>query len=150
MKRPLRKMMQAWLALCGLLTVLAAAPALAEPAFAEHKLVIQVSTADPLTQRIALNNAANAQKALGMDAVAIEIVAYGPGLGLLTRGGPLSERVASLAKQNVRFSACENTIAAVARKTGKTPQLVEGVQTVPSGVVRVMELQQQGYAYVRP
>ena len=45
----------------------------------KQKVVIQVSTADPLTQKIALNNAVNVQKALGMDNVDVEIVAYGPG-----------------------------------------------------------------------
>ena len=36
------------------------------------------------SQNLALNNAVNLQKSLGQDNVAIEIVAYGPGLSLLT------------------------------------------------------------------
>lgn len=47
--------------------------------------MIQVSTDDPRTQIIALNNAVNIQKLYGMDNVTVEIVAYGPGLGLLTK-----------------------------------------------------------------
>ncbi len=50
----------------------------------KNKLVIQVSTDDARTQRIALNNAVNLQKLYGVDNIQIEIVAYGPGLGLLT------------------------------------------------------------------
>ncbi len=116
----------------------------------EHKIVIQVSTDDPRTQKIALNNAVNLQKALGQDNVAIEIVAYGPGLSLLTRKSRQDKRVESLAMQDITFSACGNTMKKVARKTGKEPKLLEGVKVVQAGVLRIMELQEQGYAYVRP
>ena len=43
--------------------------------------MIQVSTDDPRTQKIALNNAVNMQKLYGIDNITIEIVAYGPGTG---------------------------------------------------------------------
>ncbi|HHH38692.1 MAG TPA: hypothetical protein ENK50_03845 [Sedimenticola sp.] len=116
----------------------------------KHKIVIQVSTGDPRTQKIALNNAVNLQKALGQDNVAIEIVAYGPGLGLLTEKSKQGQRVTSLAMQDITFSACGNTMKKVAKKTGKMPRLLEGVNMVEAGVLRIMELQEQGYAYVRP
>jgi intracellular sulfur oxidation DsrE/DsrF family protein len=116
----------------------------------KNKIVIQVSTDDPLTQTIALNNAVNLQKDYGMDNVVIEVVAYGPGLGLLTQGNKQSSRVKSLAMQNIHFSACGNTMAKITKKTGKEPKLTEGVQVVKAGVSRIMELQQNGYAYVRP
>jgi intracellular sulfur oxidation DsrE/DsrF family protein len=115
-----------------------------------HKMVIQVSTKDPLTQKIALNNAVNLQKLHGMDNVTIEIVAYGPGLSLLTTKNEQSKRVKSLAVQNIVFSACENTMKKIEKKTGKKPKLTEGVGTVPAGVARILELQEQGYAYLRP
>ncbi len=116
----------------------------------KHKLVIQVSTDDPRTQKIALNNAVNVQKALGIDNVIVEIVAYGPGLSILTKKGKNAKRVASLAVQDIRFSACGNTMKKVARKKGKMPVLVEGVKVVQAGVLRIMELQEQGYSYIRP
>ena len=122
-------------------------------AFAEgapHKIVIQVSTDDPRTQKIALNNAVNLQKLYGIDEVDIEIVAYGPGLGLLTKKSGSADRVESLAMSEITFSACGNTMAKVAKKSGKMPVLLEGVQQVKAGVARIMELQEQGYAYVRP
>ncbi len=117
---------------------------------AKHKMVIQVSTDDARTQKIALNNAVNLQKLHGMDNVDIEVVAYGPGLGLLTTKSKESGRVKSLAMQNITFSACGNTMAKVEKKTGKKPQLTEGVGTVKAGVARIMELQEQGYTYLRP
>ena len=116
----------------------------------EHKLVIQVSTDDPRTQKIALNNAVNLQKLYGMDNVTIEIVAYGPGLGLMTKSSKQADRVTSLAMQEITFSACGNTMKKVEKRTGKSPVLLEGVQTVKAGVARIMELQENGYAYIRP
>ena len=117
-----------------------------------HKLVIQVSTDDARTQTIALNNAVNLQKLYGMDNVKIEIVAYGPGLGLLTTNpkNKQAARVKSLAMQNITFSACGNTMAAIEKKTGKKPELTEGVGIVPGGVARIMALQEEGYSYLRP
>ncbi len=117
---------------------------------APHKVVIQVSTDDPRTQTIALNNAVNLQKALGQDNVQIEIVAYGPGLGMLTSNSKEGQRVTSLAMQDIQFSACGNTMKGIEKKTGKMPALLEGVTVVEAGVLRLMELQEQGYAYVRP
>jgi len=116
----------------------------------KHKLVIQVSTDDARTQMIALNNAVNLQKLHGMDNVTIEIVAYGPGLGLLTTKSKEAGRVKSRAMQNITFSACGNTMAKVEKKTGKKPELTEGVKVVKAGVVRIMELQEEGYSYLRP
>jgi len=115
-----------------------------------NKIVIQVSTDDPRTQKIALNNAVNLQKLYGIDNIDIEIVAFGPGLGLLTSKSGQASRVTSLAMQDITFSACGNTMKKVASKTGKMPELLEGVGQVTAGVARIMELQQQGYAYVRP
>ena len=115
-----------------------------------HKLVIQVSSADPVVQRVALNNAVNVQKALGIDNVEIEIVAYGPGLSLLTPKNEQSTRIPDLALSDITFSACGNTMDTIKKKSGKMPVLVEGVTVVQAGVVRIMELQEQGYSYVRP
>jgi len=115
-----------------------------------HKLVIQVSTDDVSTQKMALNNAVNLQKLYGLDNVIIEIVAYGPGLDLLTTESAVASRVESLALQDITFSACQNTMNTQKKKTGLLPVLLDGVTTVNAGVARIMELQEQGYAYIRP
>jgi len=134
-----------------LLTIMLAFSAIANAdSHTKNKIVIQVSTDDPRTQKIALNNAVNLQKLYGIDDIQIEIVAYGPGLGLLTSKSSEAKRVTSLALQDITFSACGNTMAGVEKKTGKMPKLLEGVGQVKAGVARIMELQQQGYAYVRP
>lgn len=149
-------MLKVLLPLVGATMIFNAATVVAEEASVgegkQHKLVIQVSTNDEQTQSIALNNAVNIQKLYGMDNVKIEIVAYGPGLGLLTKNpkNTNAERVKSLALQNITFSACGNTMEKVAKKTGKMPVLIDGVGQVKAGVARIIALQEDGYSYIRP
>lgn len=115
-----------------------------------HKMVIQVNSNDAKTQTIALNNAVNLQKHYGMDNVTVEVVAYGPGLSMLMAKSDNSDRVKSLVSQDIAFSACGNTVNNIEKKKGKKPKLTEGVEIVPAGVVRILELQEEGYAYLRP
>lgn len=115
-----------------------------------HKVVIQVSGPDAAAHKIALNMASNLQKLYGLDNVEVEIVAFGRGLAVLTPKSAEATRVKSLAVQGVRFSACNNTMKKIERKTGKLPSLTEGVEIVPAGVARIVELQEQGYAYTSP
>ena len=119
---------------------------------AANKIVIQVSTDDARTQKIAINNAINVQKHYGIDNVDIEIVAYGPGLSMLTpKNKKQAARISSLVgMSSITFSACGNTMKKIKKKKGKMPKLIAGVKVVPAGVVRIHELQQQGYSYVRP
>ncbi|WP_331774221.1 DsrE family protein [Sulfurospirillum sp. 1612] len=114
------------------------------------KVVIQVDSSNLKTQNLALNNAVNLQKFYGMDNVKVEIVAYGPGLSILTRKSKFSKRVSSLAMSDVKFSACHNTMQKIKNKTGKFPALSDGVEVVPAGVVRIVQLEDQGYRYIRP
>jgi hypothetical protein len=114
------------------------------------KYVIQISTDDARTQTIVLNNAANLQKYYGVDNVEIEIVGYGPGLSMLTKGSKNVDRVEGLAMNNITFSACQNTMNGIKKKKGKFPVLSSGVGIVPAGVVRIGELVRQGFVYIRP
>ena len=120
---------------------------------AEYKLAIQVSDNDPQKMNIALNNAQNVQKyyeAQG-DTVKVEIVAYGPGLQMYTMKSPVKDRIDALSlDENYTFAACGNTHAKMEKKAGKAVTLLDAATMTPSGVVRLMELQSQGYAYVRP
>jgi len=116
-----------------------------------HRVVIQISTDDPRAQTIALNNAINLQKKYGAGNVHVEFVAYGPGIGLILPTGKQARRVTNLLKHDdFSFSAGEKTLNKIRRRTGKTPRLIDGVDTVPIGIARVVELQEQGYSYIRP
>jgi intracellular sulfur oxidation DsrE/DsrF family protein len=50
----------------------------------------------------------------------------------------------------VQFSACNNTKQGMEKTEGKAISVVSDATIVPSGVVRIMELQEQGWSYVRP
>jgi len=116
----------------------------------KHRVVIQVSTDNPKVQTLALNNAINLQSLFGAHNIAIEIVAYGPGLSMLTTKSHEAAHIQSLARQDITFSACHNTMEAMEKKTGRKVILLKGVGVVPSGVARIMELEEQGYTYIRP
>jgi uncharacterized protein len=122
---------------------------------ATHKVAIQVSDNDKAQMNLALNNAKNVieyYKGKG-EPVAIEIVTYGPGLHMLRADtSPVKDRIAPMAleNRNLKFIACANTQANQSKAEGKPVTLISEATVMPSGVVRLMELQNQGYAYIRP
>ena len=132
--------------------------AVGQPAMAEvktHYLAIHVDDNDKGKMNIALNNAANVTKYYEEkgEKVEIEIVAYGPGLHMYRADtSPVKTRIAamSLEHENLKFSACGNTLNGMTKKEGKMPELIGEATIVPSGVVRLMELQEQGWTYIRP
>jgi len=111
------------------------------------KVVFQVSDGDAAKWNLALNNARNVQQDLGADKVQIEIVAYGPGIGMLKADSPSSNRVADAVKSGVEMVACENTMTA--QKLTKA-DMIASIGYVPAGVVQLMKRQSQGWAYIRP
>ena len=115
--------------------------------FAEHHIVVQVSSDDEKLHKVTLNNIQNASKYYGPDKVSFEVVAYGPGLNLLLKDTKEAERVKSMATSGIKFSACGNTMKSM-KKT--KADLTEGAGIVPAGVVRIIELQEAGWAYLRP
>jgi intracellular sulfur oxidation DsrE/DsrF family protein len=122
-----------------------------------HRLILQVNTNEPAVMNLALNNAANAEqhyKSIG-ERVQIEIVAFGPGLNMLRDDtSPVKDRLKRLKELafpgKVQFSACNNTRQGMEKTEGKSVPIVSDATIVPSGVVRLMELQEQGWSYVRP
>ena len=116
-------------------------------AMAQNKVVFQVSDADVGKWNLTMNNVRNVQQDLGADKVTIEIVAYGPGIGMLKLESPLAQRIADALGQRVHVVACENTMTA--QKLTKADML-PNISYVPAGVVELMQKQQQGYAYIRP
>ncbi|HMN77160.1 MAG TPA: DsrE family protein [Burkholderiaceae bacterium] len=137
--------------LCAALAVAAAAlPAGAQPSAAagrKNKVIFQVSDNDPAKWGLALNNAHNVQSALGADAVDVEIVAYGPGIGMLQADSPVAPRIKTALASGTKIVACENAMKG--HKLAPSDMLPD-IGYVPSGVVELMQKEQQGYAYIRP
>ena len=119
-----------------------------------HRLAIHVDDNDAKVMNLALNNAKNVLDyyAAKGETVAIEIVAYGPGLHMLRADtSPVKQRVAEMSMMpQITFAACGNTKANMAKQESKEVLLLSEARIVPSGVVRLMELQRKGYAYLRP
>jgi intracellular sulfur oxidation DsrE/DsrF family protein len=119
-----------------------------------HKVAIQVSDNDKNVMNRALNNTNNliaAYKAKGEELV-VEIVTFHDGLHMLRSESPVKDRIAvmSLENPNLTFVACANTQANQSKAEGKQVTLLSEAKVMPSGIIRLIELQQQGYAYIRP
>jgi len=139
----------------GLITLcFASASSVAEiktdKAFVEHKIVLQISDNDPSKQSQVLNVASNLLKAYGSEKVDIEVVAFGPGLRLLFVDNVNKERIQSLNAEGVRFAACSNTIKKMNKKLGHDPELNPNATKVAAGVVRIIDLTDEGYTLVKP
>lgn len=114
------------------------------------KVVYHVSEAERVP--FVLGNIENHIRGVGgPDKVDIILVAHGPALKAFekTSAPPtLLERVAGLKKTGVEFDACGNTLNN--NKTEVTALADGFVRVDQGGVVRIAELQKQGYIYIRP
>ena len=127
---------------------LSAGAASTEPGAAQRsRVVIQVSDAEPAKWNLALNNARNIQTDIGASNVDIEIVAYGPGIGMLKADSVVGNRVEEAGKAGVKVLGCENTMRG---QKLTHADMLPGIAYVAAGVVELMQRQQQGWAYIRP
>ncbi len=150
----MRRFLCLFVAAAGLLLVVSSNGFADEP---KHRLVIQVDTNDRHTMDFALTNATDVIRYYqGVNqAAVVEIMACGPGLHMLREDtSPVKERIKHLSKipspSKIQFSACNNTKEAMEKKEGRPLELLPGTTVVPLGMVRLMELQEQGWSYVRP
>jgi uncharacterized protein len=122
-----------------------------------HRVAIHVDQNDPQVMNLALNNATNVieyYRAKNED-VDVDIVTYGPGLHMLRADtSPVQDRIKRLKELTfpgkIQFSACNNTKQGMEKTEGHAISILPDATLVPSGVVRLMELQEQGWSYVRP
>jgi uncharacterized protein len=120
-----------------------------------HRVVIQVSQNDPAVMNLALNNAENLvtfYKDKG-EKIDVEFVAYGAGLSMVRSDtSPVKERLTAMSGQmkNVTFTGCGNTLANQSKQENKSITLVPEARLVPAGIARIVELEEEGWTYVRP
>jgi uncharacterized protein len=120
-----------------------------------HRLVVQVDVNDPAIMNLALNNVSNVAQHYGDlgQKVEIEVVAFGPGLHMLRDDtSPVKARIKSMSETmpELAFSACGNTRENMMRAEAKDIPLISQARVVKAGAVRLMELQEQGWSYLRP
>ena len=132
-----------------LVGALVAAPltAVAQDTAKKTRVVVQVSEADPARWNLVLNNVKNLQDDLGAGNVEIEVVAYGPGIGMLKLDAVSNSRVSDAIKAGVQITACENTMRN--QKLARA-DMHPNVSYVPAGVTEIVQRQRDGWAYLRP
>jgi hypothetical protein len=114
-----------------------------------HRVVMHLNTGDEKVQRGALNNIRHLYQEVGHEDLRVELVVHGAGLTLLTKkDSTLATELAQLkTAYDVEFTACSNTMKA----QGLTrADLIEQVDRTVPAMVRLMELQEQGWAYIKP
>ncbi len=122
-----------------------------------HHVAIQIDQNDPQIMNLVLNNATNVIEYYRdkQEDVNIDVVAFGPGLHMLRADtSPVQDRIKRLKDMafpgKIRFSACDNTRKGMEKAEGHPIPIVPEATVVPSGVVHLMELEEQGWSYVRP
>jgi intracellular sulfur oxidation DsrE/DsrF family protein len=118
--------------------------------FAEHRIVLQLSDSDPKKQGLVLSVASNLMKFYDPDKVAVEIVAFGPGIELLRPDNASRKLVESLIAQGARVDICLNTVDTIERDSGKRPDYIPAATPVQVGVAQILFLTENGYTLVRP
>src|SRR5262245_3491155 len=117
---------------------------------AVHRIVVQVNEDNPQLWNLTLNNIANLIGAVGKDHVDIKLIAYGPGINMFMKGSSVLERLDSLKKfagSSIGYTVCSNTMKAMKVEQEDIVPLVDDFYP---GIVRVVELQEKGYVYLRP
>jgi intracellular sulfur oxidation DsrE/DsrF family protein len=122
-----------------------------------HRIAIQIDQNDPQVMTLALNNASNVIEYYHArnQEVDIDVVAYGPGLNMLRADtSPVQDRIKHFKDMvfpgKIQFSACNNTRQGMEKAEGHAIPILPDATVVPSGVAHLMELQEQGWSYVRP
>lgn len=113
-----------------------------------YDLLLHVDSDDPKILALALNNAANYRNGLPGETFRMALVANGPAVKLLTRDHPdLAARGAELTAMGLDIRVCANAL-----KGHDIPpeQLWPGCHVVPAGVVEIVRLQREGFAYIKP
>jgi hypothetical protein len=67
---------------------------------------------------------------------------------------PVKDRIKQMSEAStpskIVFSACNNTKQGMEKREGHTITIIPQATIVPAGVVRIMQLQEEGYSYVKP
>ena len=114
-----------------------------------HRVVMHLNSGEEKAQKGTLNNIKNLYEAMGAERLNVELVAHGAGLLLfIKKNTTLAEELERLkASYGVSYTACSNTMKA----QGLTrADLVDQVDLMMPAMVRLMELQEQGWVYIKP
>lgn len=149
-------MWKPWGTVAAFAVVLASSPFLPGESVAQqnqpdqpHRVVMHLNSGDESVQRGALNNIRHLYQEVGRERLQLELVVHGAGLSLFTKSTTAlrQDLVRLKAEYGVSYTACSNTMKAM--KVAREDLIPEVGDTVPA-MVRLMERQEQGWAYIKP
>ena len=119
-----------------------------EGADRSHRVVMHLNSGEEKVQRGVLNNMRNLYREVGPQNLTMELVVHGAGLSLLVRKEMAFAAELTDLKQTygAHFTACSNTMKTM--KVTRENLISEVGDTVPA-MVRLMERQEQGWAYIK-
>ena len=120
-----------------------------------RQVALHVNFNDPERLNYVLNNAENIYQHYHQKGMKIEIriIAHGPRLHMFRDDtSPVKERVSNLAasQEGLSFYACSNTKERMEKAEGKTLTIMDEATMVSSGIADLIELQLQGWIYIKP
>jgi intracellular sulfur oxidation DsrE/DsrF family protein len=111
----------------------------------KHKIVMQFSNSDSLSQASVVGQVKNIRNA--WPNAEIEVVCHGPGLDLLVGSkSKAADQVTEWSSKGVVFAACGNTMK---RRNVKKEDLLSPARVVPSAMIELTLKQEQKWAYVK-
>ena len=119
----------------------------------KHKIVYQLDDAGIDKAKFVLGNIRNHISGVGgsQNIESLELVVFGPALKSFVQGSmdaALKQTLETLQGQGMTFGACGNTMKNFSITTEQLP--AKSLVLPQGGVVRIMELQELGYIYLRP
>ncbi len=120
-----------------------------------RQVAFHVNFNDPERLNYVLNNVENLYEHYHQKGMKIEIriITHGPGLHMFRDDtSPVKERVSNLAasQEGLSFYACSNTKERMEKAEGKTLTIMDEATMVSSGIADLIELQLQGWNYIKP
>jgi intracellular sulfur oxidation DsrE/DsrF family protein len=114
-----------------------------------YRAVFHIDMDDPKVFALGLANVGNLLRAIPEHHYDLVVLFNGPAVTLLQTDqcAPYREEIWQLQQNRVSFKVCRNAL----NRFNLAPEdLVEGCELVPAGVVALIDLQQDGYAYIKP
>ena len=115
----------------------------------ERKVVFHLDSDEEARLKLALENMKNLFKVSPPQNCRVVMVANGKAVNLFRKdkAGKHAADMQELHQSGVRFTACRNALAK--NKITKN-DLLDIIQVVPAGIVELIDLQAQGFAYIKP
>ena len=113
-----------------------------------YDLLLHMDKEDQHTMDIALGNIENYMLALPGETFHVVLLANGPAVKLFRKANfSAAQTVARLHEKGAKFKLCANSLKKFAIPA---EELIEGCEAIQAGIVEIVRMQREGFAYVKP